>query len=314
MEKTNKNFDKKFDVIVIGGGASGISAALWCDELGLSTALVEKEKELGGQLLRVFNRIENHLGIVTENGKEMRDIFLAQTANRKFTRFLESEIVEANLSSKNIKLVSGEILSAKSLIIATGVRRRKLGVKGEDFFKDKGIIESGKRDSEKVSGKNVLIVGGGDAAIENALILAEKAKKVYVAHRRSEFRAREEFLNKAKENPKIELLPEMIVKELIGDQKLEKIYLENVITEELLEIYPEKLLLRIGVEPNTELFQGQIELNSNGYIKTNANCETNIENIFAIGDVSNEVSPTISTAVGTGSTVGKVVFERLSIN
>jgi thioredoxin reductase (NADPH) len=299
---------KSLDVVIIGGGAAGLSAALWCDELGLSAALLEKSAELGGQLLWTFNEIKNHLGVEAENGREMQRIFLRQIENRNFQLKTNAEVFRVDLKNKKIFLTTGEEFSAPALIIATGVRRRKLNVEGEDFFVGKGILESGKKDAAKVAGKNVLIVGGGDAAIENALILAETVQKVYVAHRSETFRAREEFLEKARINPKIKLLTETIIRKINGSEKIEAVELEDLYMKKVRDLAVDAVLIRIGVEPNTEIFRQQLAINKNGYIKVNAMGETSVKNVFAVGDAANPISPTVSTAVGTGATAVKFVF------
>ncbi|MGI8882796.1 MAG: NAD(P)/FAD-dependent oxidoreductase, partial [Pyrinomonadaceae bacterium] len=241
---------KKCDVIIIGGGAAGLSAALWCDELGLSCLLLEAEAEFGGQLLRVYNRIENHLGIEARNGRHLRDCFVRQTENRGFTRRLQTKVSQIDTKNKKITLPNGEELSAKNLIIATGVRRRKLNVEGEDFFRGRGIIESGKKDAEAVAGKTVLIVGGGDAALENALILAEMAKKVYLAHRRKDFRGRTEFLERIGSNRKIEITTETVIERIVGSGRVEQVETRNLRTDETRVLPIEAVLIRIGVAPN----------------------------------------------------------------
>ena len=211
-------------------------------------------------------------------------------------------------------LESGDFFSAKTIVIATGVRRRKTGIEGEEEFKDKGILQSGKRDQDLVKEKKVVIIGGGDAAIENALILSETASEITVIHRRKEFRAREEFLEKAKNNSKISLLPETIPTKISGGKKVEKIEVKNIRTEEISTLSTDAILFRIGVVPNTEIFSDKLFLDENGYIKINAEGETNIEKVYAIGDVSNPVSPTVSTAVGTGASVVKIIFAELKQN
>lgn len=301
-----------FDVIIIGGGPAGISAALWCDELGLSAILLESKTELGGQLLRTYNAIENHLGSKAKNGVELRDIFVEQLRSRKFTLRLNANIVNIDLDKKTILLDSHEILTGKSLIIATGVRRRKLGIKGEDHFKGKGIIQSGKRDKNLVKGKRVLIVGGGDAALENCTILSDQASKIYLAHRRNKFRARIEFIEAAIQNPKVEILRDTVLKEISGDAKIKNVRIEDLNENKIYSLPIDIVLFRIGVEPNTNFLNNFIELDKKGYIKINNNCETNHERVFAIGDVANPVSPTISSSVGMGATAIKYIYKLLS--
>jgi len=296
-----------FDVIIIGGGAAGISAALWCDDLKLNALLLEREAELGGQLPRVYNPIKNHLGIETQNGSEMRDRFVKQIENRRFTIRLESEIARVNLRKKSVTLGGGETFSAEAIIIAAGVRRRKLNVAGEDEFRDRGIIESGKRDADLLKDKNVCVIGGGDAAFENALILAETAASVTLVHRREIFRARAEFIEQARSNPKIMTLTETAVRKISGGGRIEAVELENLKTRKTFVRNIQAVLIRIGVEPNTDFLRGQIELDEGGYVKINQNSETSIENIFAVGDAANPIAPTISSAVGMGATAAKSI-------
>ena len=297
-----------FDVIIIGGGAAGISAALWCDDLNLRALLLELDSDLGGQLRRVFNPIKNHLGVEAENGLELRDVFLQQIKPRQFEVRPQSEIVQIDLENKAIMLTGGERFSAAAIIIATGVRRRKLNIEGEERFQGHGIIESGKRDSHLVKGKNVCIVGGGDAALENALILAETASSVTIVHRRADFRARAEFIEQVENNTRIEVLIETVVRKIEGDTSVRSVELENLVTGRIFKKSGDVILIRIGVEPNTDFLGGQLNLDENGYIKVNQICETNVKGIYAVGDVANPVAPTVSSAVGMGATAAKAIL------
>ena len=304
---------KSLDVIIIGGGAAGLSAALWCDELGLSALLLEKEAELGGQLLWAYNAIKNHLGIEAENGFEMRDAFIRQIENRRFSVSLQSEVSQLNLEDKTICLESGESFSARALIIATGVRRGKLGVEGEEKFKNKGILASGKRDQNLVRDKRVVIVGGGDAALENALILAEAASEVKVVHRRNNFRARAEFIEAAKKNPQIEFLTETIVRRITGNEQIEAVEMENLQSGKSYLLPADAVLIRIGVEPNTEFLRGKLDLDQYGFIKINSDCETGVKGVFAVGDAANRNAPTVSSAVGMGAAAVKNINILLNV-
>ena len=301
-----------YDVIIIGGGAAGISAALWSAELGLRAILLEVADELGGQLLWTFNAIKNYLGIEVENGRELQQVFLKQIEGRAFELKTNCEVVEIDVEKKQVKLKTDEILSADALIIATGIRRRKLNLENEGKFQDKGILTSGKRDAEKVREKNVSIVGGGDAALENALIVAEFAENVTLIHRRAEFRARSEFIEKIRQNDKIKILTETIITKIIGNYSLEALELQNQTTNQIFIHPTDFLLLRLGVEPNTELLRGKIKLDENGYCLIDSHCETSIKNIYAIGDIANPLAPTISGAVGMGSSAAKFIYEKLN--
>lgn len=297
----------KFDIIIIGGGAAGISAALWCDEMKLNALLLESGAELGGQLLWTHNAIKNHLGADAKNGRDLRDSFVRQIENRKFDLRLNAKIERIDFPNKSVKLANGEELFAENLIVATGIRRRKLNVEGEETFVGKGIIESGKRDAALVKDKRVCIIGGGDAAFENALILAETASEITLVHRGKKFRARAEFVEPAKIIPKIRILTETVVAKISGDKRIETVKLENLRTKEKTSLAADFILRRIGVEPNTEFVRGAIDLDAHGYIKINQNCETDIKGIFAVGDVANPLAPTVSSAVGMGATAVKAI-------
>lgn len=303
---------KLFDVIIIGGGPAGLSAALWCDELGLSALLLEKEAELGGQFLWIYNAIENHLGIEAENGLQMRDIFLRQIEKRSFSVRLQIEVDSLNVEDKTIRIKNGESFSARALIVATGIRRRKLGIEGEEKFKGRGLLTSGKRDKDLVRDKRAVIVGGGDAALENALILSETASEVKIIHRRQDFPARAEFIKAARVNPKIEFLTESIVKQIMGNEQIEALELENLKSGESYLLPTDAVLIRIGVQPNTEPLRGKLELDDKAYVKIDHLCKTSMAGVWAIGDVANPYSPTVSSAVGMGATAVKNLYVWLN--
>ncbi len=300
------------DVAVLGAGPAGLSAALWCDDLGLDAVVLEKAAEAGGQLLRVYNAVRNHLGTEAENGRELCDRFLRQLGGRKFALRLNAEIARADLARRRLTLRSGERIDARAVVIATGVRRRRLGVEGEREFEGRGIIDSGKKNLARVAGQSVLIVGGGDAAAENALILAETARSVTLVHRRREFAARAEFLDQIQNNPKIRVLTETIVERVVGAEKLERVEIKNLRTGEKEAFSAAALLIRIGVEPNSDLFRGQIGLDDAGYIDIDRDGRTSAAGVFAAGDVANPLSPTVSTAVGGGATVAKAILAWLN--
>lgn len=299
------------DILIIGAGPAGLSAALWCDELGLDALLLEEKMEIGGQLLWTYNPINNYLGLRAENGKSLRDIFAEQIAECDFDLWTDVEIESVDLKAKRIALRSGEELQAISIIIATGIRRRRLGIEGEAEFAGRGVVESATRDRELLAGKDVCVVGGGDAAAENALMLAEVCPTVTLVHRSKIFRARREFIERLKTNHRVTVFTESRLLRIMGREEVEavEIYREGAIKPFQLAV--RGVLIRIGVEPNTQLFREQLELDERGYIFVNSEHETSAENVFAIGDVSNPLAPTIASATGAGATAAKVIAARL---
>jgi thioredoxin reductase (NADPH) len=211
-----------------------------------------------------------------------------------------------------VNLADGTVLRAKALVIATGVGRRKLNVDGETKFYGKGILESGQRDKNLVKNKRVLIVGGGDAALENAVLLAKTARQVYIVHRSNKFKARREFVDQLNGNPQISILFESVVTKFTGRETLTGAEIQNLQTGETKNLEIDAALIRIGVEPNTAFLNGKLKLDDQGYITINSLGETSLPRVFAIGDVANPMSPTISSATGMGSTAAKTIFALLN--
>ena len=154
-----------YDVIIIGAGAAGLSAALWCDELGLDALVLEAGAETGGQLLNVYNPINNYLGVRAANGREMRDLFAAQVADADFDLWTEVEIESVDLKAKRVALRSGEQLQAISLVVATGVRRRRLGIPGEAELAGRGVVESATRDRDTLAQERLPLEGLADELV-----------------------------------------------------------------------------------------------------------------------------------------------------
>ncbi|HEV2884636.1 MAG TPA: FAD-dependent oxidoreductase [Pyrinomonadaceae bacterium] len=300
------------DVLIIGAGPAGLSAALWCDELGLDTLLLEQNDQIGGQLLSVHNAIENYPGVRAANGKEFLERFAAGVSEADFDLWTNAQIETVDLKARRVTLRSGEVLQSIAIIIATGVRRRHLGIPGESEFAGKGIIESPTRDRELFAGRDVCVVGGGDAAAENALLLAEVCPTVTVVHRSKKLRARREFAEQLQNQHCITVFPESKVTSILGSDRVEAV---EILRKEALKPFQmavQAVVIRIGVEPNTELVKRQIQLDELGYAIVTGQQETNVTNVFAVGDVANPLAPTISGASGDGATAAKVIGARLN--
>lgn len=298
------------DVLIIGAGPAGLSAARWCDELGLDTLVLEQSEEVGGQLLSIHNPVDNYLGLHAANGRELRERFVEHTKDCDFDLWTNVEIAGVDLKAKRVTLRSGEDLNAIAIIIATGLRRRKLGIPGEDEFGGRGMIESS-GDRLSFAGKDVCVIGGGDAAAENALLLAEVCPTVTLVHRGKKLRARREFAEQLHTNHCITVFPESIVHRIIGREHIEAVEIERFGALKPFQMAVQGVIVRIGFAPNSELFRDQLELDERGYVLISGAQETSRENVFAVGDVANPLSPTISSAVGGGATAAKVISSRL---
>jgi thioredoxin reductase (NADPH) len=300
------------DAIIIGAGPAGLSAAFWCDELGLDTLVLEQAEEIGGQLHRVYNPINNYLGLKTQNGQELLEIFSRDVSEAGFDLWTGTEIESIDLRAKRISLRSGEKLQAISIVLATGVRPRALGLPGEQELKGKGMIESAARDRDQFAGRDVCVVGGGDAAVENALLLAEVCATVTLVHRGRKLRARREFVERLQPNHAVTVFTESVLKRIIGEDHVEAVEIQRKDGLKPFQLAVRGLLIRIGVEPNTDLFREQLELDQQGFVRINGEQQTSVPMVFAIGDVSNPTAPTISGATGAGATAAKIIAARLN--
>lgn len=296
--------EKTSQVLIIGGGAAGISAAIWCADLGLTATLVERS-EIGGQLHWIHNRITNYPGVVAENGKVLNDRFRSSLDSYSINAH-RAEIRRFAALDLSCIDADGSKLSADAIIIATGIRRRTLDVPGEQSFVGRGILGSGSRDRKEVAGKRVVVIGGGDAAAENALILAEYADHVHLIHRGSSLSARDEFRTAVEGHDRIEIILSTHIRAFYGQEHLETIELSN---RQSIDI--DHAVIRVGVEPNSDRFAGQIELDDRGYLLVDGECRTSAEMVYAIGDVANPVAPTIATAVGMAATAVKSIAKQL---
>jgi len=300
------------DVIIIGAGPAGLSAAFWCDELGLDTLVLEQAEAIGGQLQRVYNPINNYLGLKAHNGQELLAHFSAGVDDAGFDLWTGAEIESVDLRAKRIALRSGERLQSIALIIATGVKPRTLNVPGEQEFAGKGMIESATRDRELFAGEDVCVVGGGDAAVENALLLAEVCPTVTVVHRGKKLRARREFAERLQPNHAVTVFSESVLTRIIGDDRVAAVEIMRKDGLKPFQLAVRGVLIRIGVEPNTDFVRDQLQLDQEGYVAVNSEQETSVTMVFAAGDVSNPLAPTISGATGAGATAVKVIAARLN--
>ncbi|NIO22925.1 MAG: FAD-dependent oxidoreductase [Candidatus Aenigmarchaeota archaeon] len=275
-----------YDVIIIGAGAAGYSAGIYATRFGLKTLLIGKEP--GGQTNEAYE-IDNYPGFVSISGLELMTKFKEQAEflGVEILAFGEVSDVERSGKTFRVKTADGKSYLSRSLIIATGSRKRKLGIPGEDKFRGKGVAYCATCDAAFYKGKTVAVVGGGNAAVKSALLLTEHAKKVYLVYRKEkkDMRAMPDSLGKAEKNRKIDMIFRAKPKEIRGSDKLEEVVFEQ--DGEDLRLETDGLFVEIGWIPETPLaLKLGISLDRNGKIKVQNDMSTNVKGVFAAGDIT----------------------------
>jgi len=287
-------------LIIIGSGPAGLTAGIYAGRAQLSPLLVTGSA-LGGQMA-LTSEIENYPGFPQGiSGQELTQL-MQQQAERFGTKVQMDEVTAVELSTHPFKVTTyGKGYEAKALIIATGTSPRKLGVPGEAEFTGRGVSYCATCDGFFYRDRQVVVVGGGDAAIEDAIFLTKFANRVYVVHRRNRLRAEKVFQERAFRNEKIDFVWDSVVREILGDGSVTGVRLRNVKTEEESVLETDGVFIYVGSIPNTGFLEGQLELDDRGYIVTDRRCHTSVPGVFAAGDVQERVLKQISTAVGSGA-------------
>ena len=288
------------DTVILGGGPAGFSAGLYAARGELSTAIVDVNM-LGGQPSN-YLELENYPGFVCIGGYELMEKFEEHADKFGINKFPMQEILSVDLISnpKEIKTKEYEF-NAKTVIIATGAKPMKLGVKGEKEFVGRGVSYCAVCDGAFYKDKVVAVVGGGNAAVEEAIYLTRFASKVYLIHRRDELRADKIVQCRAFENPKLEFVFDSVVKEIVGEDCVKSLVLENVKSKELTNLSIDGVFPYIGISPNVNNFSGQITQDSKGFILTDETMKTSIDGVFAVGDVRVAPLRQVITAAADGA-------------
>ena len=273
-------------VIIIGGACAGLTAAIYTARAKLDPLLFAGHM-FGGQLM-MTSEVENFPGFPEGiQGPELMDRF-RQQAEKFGTRIIYENVIKVDFKSRPFKVWAGDQeYLAESVIVATGARPRMLGLESEAMLMGKGVSYCAVCDGAFYKDMNVVVVGGGDSAMEEALHLTHHARSVTVIHRRDKLRASKIMQERAFENPKINFVWNSVVEEIydVSQGKVTGVLIKNVKTGELKEIKCDGVFIAIGHEPNTDVFVGQLELDSKGYIKTHDFVKTSVEGVFAAGDV-----------------------------
>ena len=290
----------EFDTVILGGGPAGLSAGIYASRGAISTAIVDINM-FGGQPSN-YLELENYPGFSVVGGYDLMEKFEEHADKFGVQKFPMMEIEKIDLKSNpKVILTKDTEFRAKSVIIATGAQPMKLGVPGEKEFVGRGVSYCAVCDGAFYREKTVAVVGGGNAAVEEAMYLTKFADKVYVIHRRDELRADKIVQERAFKNEKIEFIWDSVVKEILGDDLVHTAVLENVKTKEIKKLPVDGVFPYIGITPSVEKISGQLEQDAGGFIMTDETMKTSLDGVYAVGDVRHTPLRQVITAASDGA-------------
>ncbi len=289
-----------YDLIIIGSGPAGLSAAVYGKRAGLNLLVLEKAPMSGGQVLNTYE-VDNYLGLPGINGFDMGMQF-REHADKLGVEFKEAEVtaVEDKGGSKLVR-TEEEVLEAKAVILATGAVHAKLGVPGEEELNGMGVSYCATCDGAFFRNRTVAVVGGGDVALEDAIYLARTCEKVYLLHRRDELRGAMVLQEELKALPNVEILYSHVVEEILGEDAVENIRIRNLKTEETSLLPVAGVFVAVGIRPGTELVRDMVACDEGGYVIAGEDCATDIPGLYVAGDVRKKPLRQIITAVADGA-------------
>ena len=289
-----------FDILIIGAGPAGMTAAIYGGRANLKVGIIDKEAP-GGKVLKT-DEIENYPGFTSVKGPDLASKMFEQVM-KYGVEFLFGEVTNVinHEDHKEVVFSSGETYSAKTIIVATGNENKKMNIPNEDKYYSRGISYCAVCDGALFKDEEMAVIGGGNSALQEALFLTKFAKKVYLIHRRDEFRAEKHLVEQVKKNAKIELLLSYTPVKVNGDTKVRSLTILNKKTNEESDLEVAVIFPFIGFEPKTEFVKDLGILDEKGYVVTNEKMETSVEGVYSIGDVNAKPLRQIATAVNDGA-------------
>lgn len=292
--------ERLLDLVIIGAGPAGMTAAIYASRAMMRYVLLEKG--LPGGEIATSNDVENYPGFKHIAGWELSGK-IEEHAISLGAEIIIDEVVSIDVSSELKAVIgqSGTVYRAKSVILATGASPRKLGIPSEERFFGKGISVCATCDGALYKGRTVAVVGGGDVAIEYAIYLARMCKKVYLIHRRHELRAAKVLQAKVFQLPNVEIVWDSVVSEFHGAEYVESIVVDNKVTNLQSQLVVDCLFVAVGMDPNSNVLVGKVDMAPGGWILTDENCETSVKGVFAVGDVRKKLLRQVVTSVADGA-------------
>ncbi len=304
-----------YDVVIVGSGPAGLTAAVYGKRAEFKMIVIEKEMASGGQILNTYE-VDNYPGLPGINGYDLGMKF-REHAEKLGAEFSNDEILRIEAGEGQFTVVGEErTYVTKAVIIATGAQYRKLSVIGEDELTGMGVSYCATCDGAFFRNKVAAVVGGGDVAIEDAIFLARMCKKVYLIHRRNQLRGAKTLQTQLFNQENVEIIWDTVVEEIEGGDQVESLTLKHADTEETRKLAVDGVFIAVGINPQSEAFNNLVEMD-HGYIKAGEDCETNVPGIFAVGDVRTKQLRQISTAVSDGANAITSVeryLTRLQVN
>lgn len=289
-----------YDLIIIGAGPAGMSAAVYAARAELNFIVIEGSMMQGGQVLTTYD-VDNYLGLPGIGGFEMGMKF-AEHAKKLGVSFVTENVISMDVAGEVKKVVTDKKeYETKTIIIATGAVHRKAGIPGEAEFTGKGVSYCATCDGAFFRNKITAVVGGGDVAVEDAIYLARICEKVYLIHRRDEFRAAKSLVNKAKNTENIELVLDSTVERISGEAKVSTIEVKNKKTGNTAELAVDGVFFAVGMQPVTAFVDKSVQMNEAGYIVAGEDCATNVPGVYAAGDIRTKQLRQIITAAADGA-------------
>lgn len=294
-----------YDVVIIGGGVAGLSAAIYAARAGKKTLVLEGMM-CGGQIVN-SPKVSNYPGIKEISGFELATSLYEQAQACGAGIDYQKVVSVEDRGDTKLVITDGDTIECKNVIIATGAKHRELGLDNENELVGKGISYCATCDGAFYKDKTVAVIGGGNTALMDALYLSKLCSKVYLIHRREEFRGKDGILNELCNTDNVEILRNCIVKEAVADDTVKAVIVENVITHDTREYEVSGIFVAVGQMPDTKLFEGLVDMDEYGYIKADESLKTNVPGIYAAGDCRTKEVRQLATAAADGAIAGSKI-------
>ncbi len=291
---------EQLDALILGGGMAGLTAALWLRGFGLTSVILEESQLPGGQLHEIHAAIQDYPLSLGREGPRFASLVLEDARRAELSILVGSPVRKVSARARSA-MREGERFRARTRLVATGLRRRWLEIPGERELMGRGVSHSANRDRTLFAGRPVVVIGGGTAAVEDALLCSEVGSDVTLLHRSARFRARSDYLARARQDPRVRIVPNAAARRIVGEEGVEEVQYRTKGSGVTRVAKASAVFVRIGWEPRTELVRGQLGLDRAGYVRTRPGGATTVAGVFAAGDVCSPRWPSIANAAGQGA-------------